>query len=465
MKQTLKLFAVALIGGAATLGGYKMLEDTTPSAPPIEERATNNEKQSFIPTNFNANTTTTNVDFVDAAEKTVNAVVHVKNTSIRNQPTNVFDFFNGGGAPRESVGSGSGVIISPDGHIITNNHVIENASELTVTLNNNKTYAAELVGTDPKTDIALIQIMGDDTDFPYVPFGDSNDIKIGEWVLAVGNPFNLTSTVTAGIVSAKARDLEGDNDTQSYIQTDAAVNRGNSGGALVNTRGELVGINTAITSETGSYVGYSFAVPSNNARKVIEDIMEYGDVQRGILGISTLPIKYAQEKGIDITEGVYIAEIEKGSGADIGGLKEGDIIKQIDNIKITKFADLTGYLGSKRPDDVVEVVVNRDGGTKSMPVTLIKYETFEVIDLGIEVKNATPDLLKNRGLDYGVVMSRPLKRESARYFNGKVITKLDDTPVKNVADVKRVMKNRKYEDPLQVTFVDENNETHNYIFR
>ena len=195
------------------------------------------------------------------------------------------EFFHGGGKPRAMIGSGSGVIISPDGYIITNNHVIAKASQLEVTLNNNKTYEAELIGTDPKTDIALIKIDGT-KDLPYIPFGDSNHLKIGEWVLAVGNPFNLTSTVTAGIVSAKARDLnEFDGNPQSFIQTDAAVNKGNSGGALVNTRGELVGINTAITSETGAYVGYSFAVPSNNARKVVEDIMEYGNVQRGILGI------------------------------------------------------------------------------------------------------------------------------------------------------------------------------------
>jgi len=364
------------------------------------------------------------------------------------------------------LGTGSGVIISPDGYIVTNNHVIANASELTVTLNNNKTYEAELIGTDPKTDIALIRIMDSDTDFPFVPFADSNNVKIGEWVLAVGNPFNLTSTVTAGIVSAKARDLAGDRDTQSFIQTDAAVNRGNSGGALVNTNGELIGINTAITSETGSYVGYSFAVPSNNARKVIEDIMEFGDVQRGILGISALNNAAAQASGIDITQGVYVADVEKGSGADKGGIKSGDIIQNVDGIKIGKFADLVGYLGSKRPDDVVDVQVLRNGNQKNIPVTLIKLETLEITDIGIEVKNIPQSTLDARGIKYGVEISRALTEATKRYkIEGDVITLIDDIPVKSIADAKRIMSTRKYEDALKITFVNKEGETHSYIFR
>ena len=241
---------------------------------------------SFVPTAFTPSSSEAlETDFTIAAEKTVNAVVHVKNTTISRQPGNMMELFFGGGTPRAMVGTGSGVIISPDGYIISNNHVIERASNLEVTLNDNRIYTAQVVGTDPKTDIALLKIEAEDA-LPYIPFADSDAIKIGQWVLAVGNPFNLTSTVTAGIISAKARDLnEFDNNPQSFIQTDAAVNRGNSGGALVNTSGALVGINTAITSETGSYVGYSFAVPSNTARKVIEDILEYGNVQRGFLGI------------------------------------------------------------------------------------------------------------------------------------------------------------------------------------
>src|SRR5690606_2046325 len=361
MKQTIRLFLVALFAGALTLGGYKFFEkkEVVSFAP---QQTTN-----FIPTNFSTTADGMNTDFTDAADKTVHAVVHVKNTTVSRQPTNIIEYFQGGGQPRAMVGSGSGVIISPDGYIITNNHVIANASNLEVTLNNNKTYTAKLIGTDPNTDIALIKI-DDDTEFPFVPFGDSNNVKIGEWVLAVGNPFNLTSTVRAGLISAKARDLnQFDGNPQSFIQTDAAVNRVTSGGASVNTRGELIGINTAITSETGSYVGYSFAVPSNNARKVIEDILEYGNVQRGILGIQVGNIspQLAEKFGINETQGVFVGGIEKGSGADKAGIKEGDIIKQLDGVRVTKFADLAGYLGSKRPKDVVKVTVLRNGNEKT----------------------------------------------------------------------------------------------------
>src|SRR5690606_4302861 len=276
---------------------------------------------------------------------------------------------------RPEIGTGSGVIISADGYIITNNHVIDNSQELSVTLNNNKTYNAKIVGTDPNTDIALLKIEADE-DLPFITFGDSDEAKIGEWVLAVGNPFNLTSTVTAGIISAKARDLSG-RSSQSFIQTDAAVNPGNSGGALVNTRGELIGINTAITSQTGSYVGYSFAVPSNIARRVIEDIIGYGDVQNGILGITgaALNSNSAEEFGINDTQGVYVSSVMEGSGADKAGIKEGDIIKEIDHIKISKFSDLTGHISAKRVNDLVDLKVSRNGDIKSLSVKLTKNET------------------------------------------------------------------------------------------
>jgi serine protease Do len=460
MKQNAKLFLVALIAGALTLGGYKyFIEPETAFAFNTQEEIP------FIPTNYTSNVgTAMETDFTKAAEKTVHAVVHVKNTTMSRQPTNAMEYFYGGGEPRAMVGSGSGVIISPTGYIVTNNHVIENASELQVTLNNNKTYTAELIGTDPKTDIALLKIDSDE-EFPYVAFGDSNNIKIGEWVLAVGNPFNLTSTVTAGIVSAKARDLnEFDRNPQSFIQTDAAVNRGNSGGALVNTRGELIGINTAITSETGSYVGYSFAVPSNNARKVVEDIMEFGGVQRGILGISTINTKFAQKQGIDITEGVYIADIEKGSGADKGGLKQGDIIKKIDGFKIAKFSDLVGYLGSKRPDDIVNVTVQRNGGSKTVPVTLIKLETFTIEDTGLEVRNANKSQLDAYGVSNGVVVSDAATKDLTP-LKGAVIVKVNDQNVNNIDDVKQVIKSGRFGDPVKLTFVDSKGQLNSYIFR
>lgn len=462
MKQTIRLFLVALFAGAITLGGYKFFEkkEHFSFAP--------QQNSNFIPTNFSSTAEGMNTDFTEAAEKTVHAVVHVKNTTVSRQPTNIMEYFQGGGQPRAMVGSGSGVIISPDGYIVTNNHVIANASNLEVTLNNNKTYTAKLIGTDPNTDIALIKVDGEG-DLPFIPFGDSNNVKLGEWVLAVGNPFNLTSTVTAGIISAKARDLnQFDGNPQSFIQTDAAVNRGNSGGALVNTRGELIGINTAITSETGSYVGYSFAVPSNNARKVIEDIIEYGNVQRGILGIQVGNInpQVAEKYGISETEGVFVGGIEKGSGADKGGIKEGDIIKKLDGYKVSKFADLAGYIGSKRPNDVIEVTVLRNGNEKTIPVTLVKLETFSIDDLGLEVKNTTSAELKTRGLKNGVTVTRALTPDVAQYkLEGIIITQLNDETVNDINDVKRIMSERNYQTPIKMTFMDTAGNINSFIFR
>src|SRR5690554_5164146 len=465
MKQTVQLFIVALFAGAITLGGYTLLQkDETQFFTPEVTTET-----SFIPTNFTAVGAETVTDFTKAAEMTVHAVVHVKNITVSRQPTNIFEYFSGGGQPRPIIGSGSGVIISPDGYIVTNNHVIANATNLQVTLNDNRTFEAELIGADPATDIALIKIKDQEGGFPYIPFGDSNDAKVGEWVLAVGNPFNLTSTVTAGIISAKSRNLaQFEGTAQSFIQTDAAVNRGNSGGALVNTRGELIGINTAITSETGSYVGYSFAVPSNNARKVIEDILEYGNVQRGILGIQvgSLNTDLANKLGVDETQGVIIGGIEKGGGADVSGLKEGDIIKQIDGVQVNKFADMAGYLGSKRPNDVVQVTILRDGKEKTLPVTLEKLETTSIDDLGIEVKNLKKAELKDRGLKNGVMVTRALTPEIAQYkLEGIIITQLNDETVNDITDVTRIMSRRNHRSPIKMTFLDTKGQMNTFIFR
>ena len=278
MKRTAGNFVIALLAGAITLGAYKMFFEKDNV---ISETTTN--KTPFVTTsNVSAATNAAigELDFTGAAEKTLNAVVHVKNMTMGSRnPSSIFDFFYGfESQQRPQIGSGSGVIISPDGYIVTNNHVIARSEKLEVTLNNNRSYEAEIIGADPNSDIALLKIIAEE-DLPFLAFGDSDNAKIGEWVLAVGNPFNLTSTVTAGIVSAKARSL---GRGQSFIQTDAAVNPGNSGGALVNTNGDLIGINTAITSQTGSYVGYSFAVPSNIAKKVVDDLLEFGNVQKGI---------------------------------------------------------------------------------------------------------------------------------------------------------------------------------------
>ena len=313
-------------------------------------------------------------DLTFAASKTIDAVVHVKNTSIVEESDSwALQFFYGDDS-KKKVGTGSGVIISPDGHIITNYHVIENSSEVIVTTNDNKEYEAEIIGFDEVTDIAVLKIKSD-INLDYIFFGDSDSTLIGEWVLAVGNPYNLNSTVTAGIVSSKSRDLnEYDQKNQSFIQTDAAVNFGNSGGALVNIQGELIGINTLIQSMTGGYVGYSFAVPSNTVRKIFEDIIEYGDVQKGLLGVRGVALKssYSRQLNIDETEGFYIDEIEEGYGADTAGLTRGDIIKSIDGFKINRFSDLSGYLSSKRPGDKVEVNYVREGRLKTAIVTLKK---------------------------------------------------------------------------------------------
>ena len=313
-------------------------------------------------------------DLTFAASKSIDAVVHVKNTSIVEESDRWSLQFFYGDDSKKKVGTGSGVIISPDGFIITNYHVIENSTEVIVTTNDNKEYEAEIIGYDEVYDIAVLKI-NSDLNLDYVFFGDSDSTLVGEWVLAVGNPYNLNSTVTAGIISSKSRDLnEYDQKNQSFIQTDAAVNFGNSGGALVNIKGELIGINTLIQSMTGGYVGYSFAVPSNTVRKIFEDILEYGDVQKGLLGVRGVALNSPYSKQLDIneTEGFYIDEIESGYGADSAGLIRGDIIKSIDGFKINRFSDLSGYLSSKRPGDKVKVKFVRDGKLQTAEITLKK---------------------------------------------------------------------------------------------
>lgn len=470
MKRFLSLLSVALLAGFLTLGAYKLFLE--PDRVVITESTTPNTIQ---PTTYKVNNTgissaaESGIDFSVAAEKTVHAVVHVKQYGLTRQPRNLMEYLRNGGAVQKQIqGAGSGVIITEDGYIVTNNHVIDGASELEVTLNNNKTYKAEVVGTAPQADIALLKIDADEK-LSYIPFGDSNSAKIGEWVLAVGNPFNLTSTVTAGIISAKSRDLnEYDGNYQSFIQTDAAVNPGNSGGALVNTRGELIGINTAITSLTGSYIGYSFAVPSNSAKKIIDDIIEYGDVQKAIIGVSTIPITEVSQKefGVNDSQGVIIASIESDSGAEEAGLKKGDVIKEIDGIQIRKFSDLSGYLSSKSPNDVVSVKVTRNGNSISLPVKLKKFEKFEIKTIGIEVVNPSKEELKRNGVDYGVRINRTLNSRMSRYnLEGIIITEIDNIKVKNVDDVKRIISKKSSEEDISISLIDRNGEKREFVFQ
>ncbi len=429
MKKFGSLVLVSLLSGAVTLGTYKLF---------LEPKSTG--KITLASPNYNKNVSlgAENIDFTTAAENTIHAVVHVKNKTISKVP--YLDFFYGYRGDREQtqIGTGSGVIITEDGYIVTNNHVIQNATELEVTLNNNKSYQAKLVGTDSKMDIALLKIEADEK-LPYTVFGNSDEIKVGEWVLAVGNPYNLNSTVTAGIISAKARNLANDG-IQSFLQTDAAVNPGNSGGALVNTRGELIGINTMITSPTGSYTGYSFAVPSNIARKIIEDLMEFGNVQRGILGIEggELNSNYAKEIGVKTTQGFYINRVTKNSGAEKAGIQKGDIIVQLDDKKINGFAELTAYINTKRPNEIVQVRIIRDEKEKTIPVKLSKKELLNYEINGIEFEDIDTADKKQFNLKEGVKIksiSNSEYGEHADLLKGAIILSIDGQKLKDMEAV------------------------------
>ena len=379
MKSNLKIIIVSLTCSFLSVLFYSIFLNNSTVKEENNSLAYNNDYfKSFVNTSgYNNNQSSSNFgspDLTFAAKKSINAVVHVKNTSIvKENDSWALQFFYGDDS-RKRVGTGSGVIISPDGYIITNHHVIDNSSEVIVTTNDNKEYEAVIVGSDEVTDVAVLKINSNEK-FEYLFFGDSENSEIGQWVLAVGNPYNLNSTVTAGIISSKSRDLnEYDQINQSFIQTDAAVNIGNSGGALVNINGELIGINTAIQSMTGGFIGYSFAIPSNIVRKIFEDILEYGDVQKGLLGVRGVALKssYSKQLNLTDTEGFYIDIIEPGFGADLAELKKGDIIKEIDGIKINKFSDLSGYLSTKRPGDKVNVTYSRENQLKRTTVTLQK---------------------------------------------------------------------------------------------
>ncbi|AXO81776.1 PDZ domain-containing protein [Olleya aquimaris] len=470
MKKMLTLVLVSVLGGAITLGTYKTFLEK--EEPKIANTNTQDDPV-FLPTNYNTTTTTLaaaeGIDFTTAADQTVHAVVHVKNVALNTAQPTLQDLFYGRVPQKRQLGTGSGVIISPDGYIITNNHVIEDSEQLSITLNDNRTLEAKIVGTDPKTDIALLKVESDEQ-LPYTTFGDSDTAKIGEWVLAVGNPFNLTSTVTAGIISAKSRDLSG-RSTQSFIQTDAAVNPGNSGGALVNTAGQLIGINTAISSQTGSYIGYSFAVPSNIAKKVVQDIMEFGNVQNGILGVSggSLNSAFAEKLGIGETEGFYVDDVEEDTGAEVAGIKSGDIIKKIDNIKIRKFSDLRGFLDSKRPNDVVNITLLRDDQLKNVQVTLLKNNTFVLPFIGV-IKEAKPEDLKKYKTDNGVKILR-INGSYGQYLRsegieeGNIITAINNKKVNSIEDVEAILNNRDTYQPLSIELINSKGETNRYGLR
>jgi serine protease Do len=464
MKKIGGLLLVAVFAGAVTLGAYKLFIEETKYAIVDTGNGASIVNTSLTPSSAKGSGIN-EVDFTSAAETTVNAVVHVKNVAISKGPSGIMGFFYGyEGGQKSQVGTGSGVIISSDGYIVTNNHVIKNANQLQVTLNNNKSYEAELIGTDPNSDIALLKIEAK-RQLPYLAFGDSDNVRLGEWVLAVGNPFNLTSTVTAGIVSAKARALM--RNDQSFIQTDAAVNPGNSGGALVNTNGDLIGINTAISSQTGSYVGYSFAVPSNIAKKVINDIMEYGNVQKGYIGINPprMNTPYAIENGLNEIEGVYIAKVREDSGAYDAELQEGDIIKKVDDIKVQRFVDLTGYISTKRPGDLVRLDIERDGKIMTVPIRLKKSQTIELPTMRLEVKNLNEKDQKRFKTKKGVkIVGVPeVYRDYGLY--GKVIVEVDGKKVDDIQDAKTIFGRISRYGKTSITMLNAEGERERLIFQ
>ena len=496
MKQTTKNIlgvgaVVLLSAGVAGVTTYTMLKPENRDSLSFSEQLRQNPNARLAAYDaINAQP----VDLTQAAENSLHAVVHIKSTqqakeqtvTVRDPFAEIFgDIFGNGGRQQRRVqtqprvGFGSGVIISKDGYIVTNNHVIDGADEIVVKLNDNREFKGRVIGTDPNSDLALVKIEGDD--FPTVPIGDSDALKVGEWVLAVGNPFNLTSTVTAGIVSAKARTLGvyGIGGVESFIQTDAAINQGNSGGALVNAKGELVGINAVLSSPTGAYAGYGFAIPTSVMTKVVSDLKQYGTVQRALLGIkgtslagdgdmmSDQPIDKSgatladKRKEFGVVDGVWVREIVDGGSAAGSDIKVDDIIIGIDGKKVQNFADLQEAIAQHRPGDKVTVKVMRDKKEKNIDVTLKNEQgtTKIVKDAGMEILGAAfkelPDDLKRQlNLGYGLQVTGVTsgKMADAGVRKGFIILKANDQPMRKVSDLEEVMK-AAVKSPNQVLFL------------
>ncbi len=459
-KKSIGLFLVAVLAGFAGAGVYQSYFSQ-------QNQVSSKTAVQVQPARFVNNTgaTAESVSFVGASESTVPAVVHVTTTygattSNNDLYYNPFrDFFwgdRGFRSPEPAQSSGSGVIITDDGYIVTNNHVVANSDKVEVTLNDKRTLEAKVIGTDPSTDLALLKV--DEKSLPYIPYGNSDNVKVGEWVLAVGNPFNLTSTVTAGIVSAKARNIHILPDQQfpieSFIQTDAAVNPGNSGGALVNTTGELIGINTAIASSTGSYSGYSFAIPVNMVKKVVDDLLEYGNVQRGFIGVNIRDIdsKLANEKGISNLKGVYVAGTVADGAAAEAGILEGDIITKVGEVSINSSPELQEQVGRYRPGDKIDITFIRSGKEKKAPVVLrnkdgntdlVKNEIVSL--LGAEFQPVSAEEKSRLGIKGGVKISKlnSGKFRSAGIREGFIIETIDNKDVLGTEDVLTTLKNKK----------------------
>lgn len=459
MKRFVYVFialAVCLVSGAA--GAYWVLH----SHGMVTVEQVVDQDGSKAPAVYRTvNLTTDNYpDFTYAAESCVDAVVYVKVTAVQQNfsPNSMLDFFFGFGSPgqRESVGSGSGVIIRKDGYIVTNNHVIAGANKIEVTLNNNKTYEATLLGADPATDVALIKIDADN--LPVIEMGDSDALRLGEWVLAIGSPYDLRQTITAGIVSAKGRSMPsqgGGFKIESFIQTDAAVNPGNSGGALVDKSGKLVGINTAIVSQTGSYAGYSFAVPVNIVKRIVEDLIDFGSVRRALLGISMQNIddKKAKELKLSAPKGVYIAEVAKGSAADEAGIEKGDVLILIDGNEVTDGASVQEMVTRYRPGEKAKLTLVRNGKEKEVTVvfkgTVQENGTVEedgsVAYFGAKIKEASKEKLAMYNLKAGVevVSVGDGKMSQQSIPEGFIILYVNNQPVTKPQDVLDITKKAK----------------------
>lgn len=461
MKQILKMTLIAVLGGTITLAGYKTFLET----PQVAENPSEEPRVQFTNYTSSPSVPLESIDFVKASKMSVDAVVHVKTTFQAQKYYNPWSQFFGKEPyqTQQQRAAGSGVIISDDGYIVTNNHVVQNAAEIEISTNDNKTYQAKVIGTDPATDLALLKI--DEKNLPSIILGDSDYLQVGEWVIAVGNPFNLTSTVTAGIVSAKARNInildynpaEDVFPLESFIQTDAAVNPGNSGGALVNGRGELVGINTAIASKTGSYSGYSFAVPVSIVKKVTADLLEFGAVQRAYIGVNISNVDQA-EMGANYdgtTQGAMVRRLVEDGAAAKAGIKEGDIIVNVEGIAVNNVTQLQEQVGKYRPGDNISVEVMRDQKRKSFDVLLRdRYGNTEIKKMteadinsvfGARLAPISSEEKERLSLENGVKITKieSGKLQRSGLSQGFIITHIDKEPVSSPEEVSQILTNKR----------------------
>jgi Do/DeqQ family serine protease len=464
MKKIISTAFIGAIGGAfALIANYYFLPQPTSNQISYNPYSTPTQLASY-----NSLPNSNGADFVLAAEKSINSVVHIK-TIVENNNNLSYDpfqdwFFGGRQRqPNQMQGSGSGVVISQDGYIVTNNHVVKGASKIEIVLNDKRSYVAEVIGTDPTTDLALLKVK--ETNLPFANYGNSDAVKIGEWVLAVGNPFNLNSTVTAGIISAKGRNINilennqgGLAPIESFLQTDAAVNPGNSGGALVNTNGELVGINTAIASNNGSYQGYSFAIPVNIVKKVVSDLIEFGAVQRAYIGLSIQDIdaKFAEEKQIKQLKGVYVNGLTENGAGELAGIKIGDIVTKVENVAVKGTSELLEQIGKFRPSDKINLTIIRNEKEIILPIVLKnkenslgiikKPEVFRtsINSLGAEFEELSAEDLSKYKLQFGVKIHKldAGKLANAGIKEGFVITSIDKKKITTIKEVQAMLENK-----------------------